>query len=112
MVEFDHFRKEAGLPTFTMNVSNWIENTNAIGIVAKAGRYGGTYAQQSELHHTHRCCQGVYHSSIDEKNQSSAYASEADLLNIALWGCKAAQWCDAKMAAEQLAHLNAIEAEK
>ena len=45
-VEFDHFRKEAGLPTFTMSVSNWIEKTGAIGIVSKAGRYGGTYAHK------------------------------------------------------------------
>ena len=42
VVEFDHFRKEAGLPTFTMSVSNWIEKTGAIGIISKAGRYGGT----------------------------------------------------------------------
>ena len=40
VVEFDHFRKEAGLPTFTMSVSNWIEKTGAIGIISKAGRYG------------------------------------------------------------------------
>ena len=46
VVEFDHFRKEAGLPTFTMSVSNWIEKTGAIGIVSKAGRYGGTYAHK------------------------------------------------------------------
>ena len=46
VVEFDHFRKEAGLPTFTMSVINWIDNTNAIGIVAKASRYGGTYAHR------------------------------------------------------------------
>ena len=38
VVEFDHFRKEAGLPTFTMSVNTWIENTGAIGITAKAGR--------------------------------------------------------------------------
>ena len=46
VVEFDHFRKETGLPTFTMSVSNWIEKTGAIGIVSKAGRYGGTYAHK------------------------------------------------------------------
>ena len=46
VVEFDHFRKEAGLPTFTMRVSNWIEKTGAIGIISKAGRYGGTYAHK------------------------------------------------------------------
>ena len=46
VVEFDHFRKEAGLPTFTMSVSNWIEKTGAIGIISKAGRHGGTYAHK------------------------------------------------------------------
>lgn len=43
-VEFDGFRKEAGLHAFTMSPMKWIENVNAIGIVTKAGRYGGTYA--------------------------------------------------------------------
>lgn len=33
VVEFDHFKKEAGLPTFTMSVGNWVEKTNAIGIM-------------------------------------------------------------------------------
>ena len=44
VVEFDHFRMQAGLPNFVMSVSEWIEKTNAIGIVVKKGRYGGTYA--------------------------------------------------------------------
>ncbi len=44
MVEFDHFRMQAGLPSFVMSVSEWIEKTNAIGIIVKKGRYGGTYA--------------------------------------------------------------------
>ena len=43
-VEFDGFRKEAGLHAFTMSPSKWIESVNAIGITTKAGRYGGTYA--------------------------------------------------------------------
>ena len=43
-VEFDGFRSEAGLHTFTMSPTKWIESVNAIGIVTKAGRYGGTYA--------------------------------------------------------------------
>ena len=43
-VEFDGFRKEAGLHAFTMSPSKWIESVNAIGIATKAGRYGGTYA--------------------------------------------------------------------
>lgn len=46
VVEFDHFRKQAGLPTFTLSVSNWVEKTNAIGIFSKAGKAGGTYAHR------------------------------------------------------------------
>lgn len=42
-VVVDHFKKEAGLHSFTMSVKNWIEKTNAIGIISKQGRYGGTY---------------------------------------------------------------------
>ena len=140
VVEFDHFRKEAGLPTFTMSVSNWIDNTNAIGIVAKAGRYGGTYAhrdiafefcsavspvfklllikeyqrlkaqEQNPLlgeWNVKRVLSKVNYTihtdavkefivpQLDEKDPSLAYASEADLLNIALWGCTATQWRDA-----------------
>ena len=44
VVEVDHFRMHAGLPSFVMSVSEWIEKTNAIGIIVKKGRYGGTYA--------------------------------------------------------------------
>ena len=43
-VQFDTFRTEAGLNRFVMTPSKWVENTRAIGITAKAGRYGGTYA--------------------------------------------------------------------
>ena len=43
-VEFDGFRKQAGLNAFTMSPTKWIEGVNAIGLVSKAGRYGGTYA--------------------------------------------------------------------
>ena len=46
VVEFDHFKKEAGLPTFTISVSNWVESTNAIGILSRKGKYGGTYAHK------------------------------------------------------------------
>lgn len=45
-VEFDGFRKEAGLNSFTMAPKKWIDATNAIGIVTKSGRYGGTYAHR------------------------------------------------------------------
>ena len=44
LLEFEGFRKQAGANAFTMSPKKWIEATNAIGIVSKAGRYGGTYA--------------------------------------------------------------------
>lgn len=43
-LEFEGVRKQAGANAFTMSPKKWIEATNAIGIVSKAGRYGGTYA--------------------------------------------------------------------
>ena len=142
VVEFDHFRKEAGLPTFTMSVSNWIEKTGAIGIVSKAGRYGGTYAhkdiafefcsaispmfklyvikeyqrlvelERSELalswnvkrllskanYHIHTdAIKNVIlpKLNISQMKQGLVYASEADLLNMALFGCTAKQWQEA-----------------
>jgi len=46
VVEFDHFKSEAGLHTFTLSAKEWIEKTGAIGIYVQAGRYGGTYAHK------------------------------------------------------------------
>ena len=46
VVEFDHFRMSAGLPSFVLSASEWIELTNAVGIIVKKGRYGGTYAHK------------------------------------------------------------------
>lgn len=43
-LEFEGFRQEAGLNAFTLSPSKWVERTNAIGIMATSGRYGGTYA--------------------------------------------------------------------
>ena len=45
-VEFDGFRKQAGLNSFVLTPKKWIETTNAIGIVSKSGRYGGTFAHK------------------------------------------------------------------
>ena len=45
-VEFDAFRSQAGLNSFVMTPQKWVEATGAIGIVSKAGRYGGTYAHK------------------------------------------------------------------
>jgi len=46
VVEFDHFKSQAGLPSFVMSVSEWIEKTSAIGVFVKKGKYGGTYAHK------------------------------------------------------------------
>lgn len=46
VVEFDHFRISAGVPSFVLSASEWIERTKAIGILVKKGRYGGTYAHK------------------------------------------------------------------
>ena len=45
-VEFDAFRSQAGLNSFVMTPQKWVDSTGAIGIVSKAGRYGGTYAHK------------------------------------------------------------------
>ena len=46
VVEFDHFKMQAGLNSFVLSVSEWIEKTNALGLIVKKGRYGGTYAHR------------------------------------------------------------------
>ena len=46
VVEFDHFRTQAGLHTFTLSAKEWIEQTHAIGMYVKNGRYGGTFAHK------------------------------------------------------------------
>lgn len=43
-MQFDTVRSEAGLNRFTMTPTKWISLTNAVGIISKSGRYGGTYA--------------------------------------------------------------------
>lgn len=45
-VEFDGFRNQAGRNAFTMSPTKWINTTNAIGLITKSGRYGGTFAQK------------------------------------------------------------------
>lgn len=46
VVEFDHFKMDAGLPTFVLSAKQWVEKTGAIGIISKSGRNGGTYAHR------------------------------------------------------------------
>ncbi len=63
-VQFEAVKNEAGLNRFVMTPTKWITQMNAIGIVSKAGRYGGTYA------------------------------NEADMLNVVLFGKTSKQWKD------------------
>lgn len=142
VVEFDHFKSEAGLHTFTLSAKEWIEKTNAVGIYVQAGRYGGTYAHKdiafefgsaispvfklyllkeyqrlkdaendrlklewsakrflsknNYLIHTDAVKNYVLPQSNYTKNTEwLAYADEADLLNVALFGCTAKTWREA-----------------
>ena len=45
-LEFEEIKKDAGFNRFTMSVKQWLNRTNATGLIAKAGRYGGTYAHK------------------------------------------------------------------
>ena len=137
-VEFDGFKKEAGANAFTMSPKKWIESTNAIGIVSKAGRYGGTFAhsdiafefaawispefklyiikdykrlksdENSRLSlnwnlnreiaklnyriHTDAIKENLIIPELTQAQISCAYASEADLLNVVLFGKTAKEW--------------------
>ena len=136
-VHFDTFRNEAGLNRFTMTPSKWIESTDAIGIVSKAGRYGGTYAhydiamefaswlspefklyiiqdykrlkedENSKLSLTwnlHREISKINYKihtdaikeyllkDLTNEQLSFKYASEADMLNVALFNKRAKEW--------------------
>ena len=142
VVEFDHFKSEAGLHTFTLSAKEWIEKTNAIGIYVQSGRYGGTYAHKDIAFEFGSAISPVfklyllkeYQRLKDDENdrlkiewsakrflsknnylihtdavknyvlpQSNytksiewlAYADEADLLNVALFGCTAKAWREA-----------------
>lgn len=142
VVEFDHFKSEAGLHTFTLSAKEWIEKTNAVGIYVQAGRYGGTSAHKdiafefgsaispvfklyllkeyqrlkdaendrlklewsakrflsknNYLIHTDAVKNYVLPQSNYTKNTEwLAYADEADLLNVALFGCTAKAWREA-----------------
>ncbi|MFT3765358.1 MAG: KilA-N domain-containing protein [Minicystis sp.] len=46
VVESDHFKIQAGLHNFTLSISEWIEKTDAVGIIVRKGKYGGTFAHK------------------------------------------------------------------
>ena len=45
-LEFEGYRKQAGLNSFVLTPKKWIESTNAIGLISKSGRYGGTFSHK------------------------------------------------------------------
>ena len=134
--EFAIIRSNAGLNSYKISVKEWTEKTNAIGIFAKAGRYGGTYAykdiafefgmwispefkiylikeferlkekEQEQLGwnakrelakvnyriHTDAIKENLIPKELTKQQISIIYASEADVLNVALFGMTAKEW--------------------
>jgi hypothetical protein len=137
-LEFEGFRKQAGLNAFTLSPKKWIHTTNAKGIIVKSGRYGGTYAhkdiafkfaswisvefelyivkefqrlkeeEQKQLKwsarrelakinyriHTDAIKENLIPPELSKEQINLVYASEADILNMALFGITAKQWRD------------------
>ncbi|GIZ09184.1 KilA-N domain-containing protein [Flavobacterium sp. UMI-01] len=137
-IEFDRFKNEAGTNAFTLSPQKWISTTDAIGIVSKSGRYGGTFAHKdiafefaswvsaefklyiikdyqrlkgdensrlslswnlsrelSKINyriHTDAIKENIIPSDISKKLKGIVYASEADVLNVALFGITAKDW--------------------
>jgi len=135
-VEFDGFRMQAGLNSFALTPSQWIQKTNAVGIVSKPGRYGGTFAHKDiafefaswisvefKLYlikefqrlkdeerrqlgwdirrnlakinyriHTDAIKENLIPAELTKSQINQVYASEADILNVVLFGLTAAEW--------------------
>ena len=136
--EYRNIMQEAGLNRFAMSVKQWVERTHSKGIIAKAGRYGGTYAykdiafefaswvspkfklylikeferlkeeERAQLGwnakreltkinyriHTDAIKENLIPRELTPQQTSIVYASEADVLNMALFGKTAKQWRD------------------
>ena len=137
-IEFDGIKNLAGSNSFSLTPKRWIESTNAIGIISKTGRYGGTFAHKdiafefaswispefklylitefqrlkedensrlslawdlnrtlSKLNyriHTDAIKEHIIPKNITKEQANFVYASEADVLNVALFGKTAKQW--------------------
>ncbi len=92
--EFATITTKAGLNSFKMSVKEWVGKTGAVGVVSKAGRYGGTDAVKDVI---------IPKSKLPEDKKSIEYAKEADIINVALFGCTSKEW---KMANPKLAMQN------
>jgi len=138
VTDFGNIKMESTDNAFSISTKQWTERTNAIGIIAKPGRYGGTYAHrdiafefatwlspefklylitefqrlksdENQRHalewnlqrtlskinyriHTDAIKEQIIPKEITRVQASAVYASEADLLNVALFGMTAAEW--------------------
>ena len=103
--ESEHFKKEAGLVTFTPSVSEWVEKTNAVGLYVKRGKYGGTFAHKDIAFEFASAISPVFKlylikefqrlKEAENDLQWLPYAEEADLLNVALFGFTVKAWREA-----------------
>jgi hypothetical protein len=137
-IEFDRFRRDAGLNAFTLSPQKWVTSTGAIGITTRSGRHGGTFAHKDiafkfaswisvefELYmvkefqrlkeqeqaqigwtakrelakinyhiHTSAVSRHLIPQKVTAEQTRLIYASEADVLNVALFGMTAKQWRD------------------
>ena len=88
VVEFDHFKMQAGLPSFTLSASEWIEKTNAIGIIVKKGRYGGTYASKDIAFEFGTAISVTFKLYLIEEVQRMKSASHGDRLPVSIEAIK------------------------
>jgi len=90
LTEFSYIKNESGSNGYVLSAKQWIEKTGAIGIISKAGRYGGTFAHIDIAFEFATWISPE----LSKQQMSIVYASEADLLNMALFGKTACQWRD------------------
>lgn len=91
--ESERFKKQAGLLTFTPSVSEWVNETNAIGLYVKRGKYGGTYAHKDIVFEFASAISPVFKLYLIKEFQR--LKEEADILNVALFGFTAKAWREA-----------------
>jgi hypothetical protein len=91
--ESEHFKKQAGLLTFTPSVSEWVNEINAIGLYVKRGKYGGTYAHKDIVFEFASAISPVFKLYLIKEFQR--LKEEADILNVALFGFTAKAWREA-----------------
>jgi len=90
-IEFEGFKNRAGENAFTLSPQKWIKETNAIGLISKSGRYGGTYAQSDIAFEFASWISPEFKLYII-KDYQRLKKDEADLLNVALFGKRAKDW--------------------